>query len=251
MTKYFLSCNNPVTIKTRLGNTQVGCGKCVQCLQAKSDRLTLLLDLESQNHKYVEFITNTYNDECCPYIDVSSVSQYPIYTFLLRDMMYLPNEYRTHFQISGIPFSSEVSAPPCFPICFGNRKKRMFNPKTKQYYYVTDYSFSNRYFSPTKGFTPQSVEDYNVRVDNYYKLRPFSNCRGVPSQRNHIRILWYDDILRWHDRLRNLLKKDYGTTFRYFTVGEYGSQSLRPHFHTLLFHDSDELHRAALENIHL
>ena len=31
--------------------------------------------------------------------------------------------------------------------------------------------------------------------------------------------------------------------FKYFAVGEYGTESLRPHWHILLFHSSDAIHR--------
>ena len=51
-------------------------------------------------------------------------------------------------------------------------------------------------------------------------------------------ILWYDDIRKYIARLRKWFLKEYGEKIRYYIICEYGSQSFRPHYHILLFHDS-------------
>lgn len=234
--KYFISCNNPVKINTRRGITLVGCGHCTQCLQAKADKTTLLLDLESQSHKYVEFLTLTYNDEFCPFIDfsglrskigISSCSSSPLY----------------HIQRAAPAFLDS------FPIHFGDRKVRKFNPKTHEYYLVHDSKCcsSSSLFPVSLDFL-NDVELYNKRVNEYYKRFP-NRTRGFCSQENHVRILWYGDITRYLDRLRQYVRKEFSSSVRYYAVGEYGSQSLRPHWHILLFHDSFELHRSFEQTI--
>ena len=49
------------------------------------------------------------------------------------------------------------------------------------------------------------------------------------------------DLFPSHDiigRLRKWFFKLYGEKIRYYVICEYGSQSFRPHYHLLLFHDS-------------
>lgn len=56
------------------------------------------------------------------------------------------------------------------------------------------------------------------------KLR-FDNVLGVPKPQ-----LVKADLQKWFKRVRKL-----GYRFRYYAVGEYGSQTYRPHYHVLLF----------------
>lgn len=49
-------------------------------------------------------------------------------------------------------------------------------------------------------------------------------------------------LQKFFKRFRKAYGKRYGSTVKYYAVGEYGSQSLRPHYHFLLFCD-DELER--------
>lgn len=208
----FLSCSNPYTVSSSKGPVQVPCGHCVQCLQKKVSATTLLLDLESQHCKYVEMINLTYNDDCIPYID------------FLDDSLCSYDELRPN----------EV-----FYLKFGSsRMIRKYNPRSKSYY-----------------LTPESIKDfgvpvnikwrdylslYNARVDEYY-LRFPERKRGLARLAGHVPVLFSDDLRKYLYRLRQFLRKNYGIKVRFFAIGEYGSNSLRPHWHILLFHDSDEL----------
>ena len=58
----FPRCNNPVSVVGRHGLTLVGCHSCIQCRVAAQERLCKILEVEASKHKYVEFITNTYDD---------------------------------------------------------------------------------------------------------------------------------------------------------------------------------------------
>ncbi len=132
---------------------------------------------------------------------------------------------------------------PCVPIKFGNRKKRMFNPKTGKYSLVADkYYQKNIYSSYYSTFSVKDVILYNERIDKYFQKFP-SRSRGI-RQVGIVPILWKDDLQRFIDRFRAYLKRKFGekARIRYFAVGEYGTNSLRPHWHILLFHNSDAIH---------
>ena len=98
----FPRCNNPVPVAGRHGLTFVGCHSCIQCRVAAQEHLCKILEVEASKHKYVEFITNTYDDSHLPYTDTS--------------YMY--------------PFGYALRIP--------NRVIKKFNRKTKSFYYVAD-----------------------------------------------------------------------------------------------------------------
>ena len=215
----FLSCSNPYTVSTSRGLVQVSCGKCVQCLQKKVSSTTLLLDLESQMSSFVEEINLTYDDACLPYIDFDDDS-------LASFSAGRPNEV--------------------FPVKFGSsRKVRKYNPRTKSYYVVKE-NISD--FGSVFPFDwRRYLDKYNKRVDEYY-LRFPERKRGISRLKNHVPVLYAPDLQKYLYRLRQYLKKHYAIKIRFFAVGEYGSNSLRPHWHILLFHNSSKL-RESFRNV--
>lgn len=197
----FPRCNNPVPVVGRHGVTLVGCHSCIQCRVAAQEHLCKLLEVEASKHKYIEFITVTYDDMHLPYIDTS----------------YL------------YPFGYALRIP--------NRVIKKYNRRTKEFYYVEDKiskSFQLTDFGTID--TAQMLRDYYSRIDKYYNRFPLRS-RGIRNN-SVIPILWYDDIRKYIARLRKWFFKEYGETFRYYIVCEYGTQSFRPHYHILLFHDS-------------
>lgn len=197
----FPRCNNPVPVVGRHGLTFVGCHSCIQCRVAAQEHLCKILEVEASKHKYVEFITITYDDLHLPYIDTS----------------YL------------YPFGYALRIP--------NRVIKKYNRKTQRFYFVEDKiskSFQLTDFSTID--TAPLLRDYYARIDKYYSRFP-SRCRGIRNN-SVIPILWYDDIRKYIGRLRKWFLKEYDETIRYYVICEYGSQSFRPHYHILLFHNS-------------
>ena len=197
----FPRCNNPVSVVGRHGVTLVGCHSCIQCLVAAQEHLCKILEVEASKHKYVEFLTITYDDKHLPYIDTS--------------YMY--------------PFGYAVRVP--------NRVIKKYNRRTKSFYFVEDKvskSFQLTDFGTIH--TASMLRDYYARIDKYYSRFP-SRSRGIRNN-SVIPILWYDDIRKYIGRLRKWFLKEYGEKIRYYIICEYGTQSFRPHYHILLFHDS-------------
>lgn len=57
-------------------------------------------------------------------------------------------------------------------------------------------------------------------------------------------LLYYRDIQLFFKRLRKYINKYYGEKIRFYIIGEYGTKSLRPHWHCLLFFNSPSLSQA-------
>lgn len=57
-------------------------------------------------------------------------------------------------------------------------------------------------------------------------------------------LLYYRDIQLFLKRLRKYINKYYNEKIRFYIIGEYGTKSLRPHWHCLLFFNSSELSQA-------
>lgn len=221
--KFFISCNHPVRVNTSKGLRFVPCGHCTQCMNAKRSRTSLLLDLEGQHSRYVEFITLTYSDNFIPRLDFRQ---------------YYDNMYNCGLSCDDIP------------ILFGNRVSRNFGRV------LHDNSFDNIYvpLNLKKKFygysqLPSLLKTYNERIDEYFRRFP-ERKRGI-RQYNVVPILWYPDLQKFIKRLRAFASKTFDVKFRYFAIGEYGTNSLRPHFHILLCHNSCEFHRIFDETIEL
>lgn len=233
--KGFLSCNHPVKVNTLKGVRLVSCGKCIQCKTARRRKTELLLSLETQSHKYCELINLTYNDEFLPWVDLSAIDG----------------------RFNSISSELDYYMRCLHPIHFGDRVKQMYNPRTKQHYEVRDKDYIKQRYTSAFGTLETYVcydtfdvtqlyldlETYNKRIDEYYQKYPWRK-RGISRQRNHIAILWNEDLQRYIDRLKKWIFRNYGCKVRYFAVGEYGTNSLRPHWHLVLFHDSLQLRNA-------
>lgn len=57
-------------------------------------------------------------------------------------------------------------------------------------------------------------------------------------------LLYYRDIQLFLKRIRKHIFKYYGEKIRFYIIGEYGTKSLRPHWHCLLFFNSSSLSQA-------
>lgn len=197
----FPRCNHPISVSCKHGITLVGCHSCIQCRVAAQENLCKLLEVEASKHKFVEFLTLTYDDLHMPYIDTSY--QYP-FGYALR-----------------IP----------------NRVVKKYNRKTKSFYFVVDkISKSFKLVDFHTLDTASMLRNYYERIDKYYSRFP-SRSRGIRNN-TVVPILWYDDIRKYIHRLRKWFIKEYNETLRYYIICEYGTQSFRPHYHILLFHDS-------------
>ena len=76
------------------------------------------------------------------------------------------------------------------------------------------------------------ANEWAVRMTEELKNHTES-CYITLTYRNNPTILYKPHMQNFMKRLRKFIGKD--TKIKYFSCGEYGDQSLRPHFHIIIF----------------
>lgn len=101
-------------------------------------------------------------------------------------------------------------------------------------------------FTPRCLITPPNtyfyeLEKYNLRRDLYKSKYSYSN--NITYEHDMVAFLYPRDLQLFIKRLRKYISDNYNEKVRFYAIGEYGTQSLRPHWHLLLFYSSDKLFR--------
>lgn len=107
-----------------------------------------------------------------------------------------------------------------------------------------NYDFNEDFSTPTVVNTEElrnSVISYN-KHRAFYKAN-FSVNRNVTYEDNQVAVLVNRHLQLFIKRFRKYVSKKYNEKIRYYAIGEYGTQSLRPHWHILFFYSSTQLAR--------
>lgn len=199
----YMKCFKPLNIW--LSSSQkiaVPCGKCPACLNTKRSSLALKLRLEETHSKYCYFLTLTYDDDSLP-------------LYKLED--------------------SDVASDFLIPVPISDRIVSDFSPE--------DFDApADSVLIKKSSSLYDSIASYNKQV-TLYNESTFCKNRNYrcPYGNGTFALLYYRDIQLFFKRLRKYVKKNYDETLRYYIIGEYGTRSLRPHWHILLFFNSSVL----------
>lgn len=233
----FIKCLHPIQVKTSKGVTLVPCGHCAACESRKKSDLQLRIQIEAEKYKHTYFITATYDDEHLPLFSpyLSDESFYNEDTDLANCHV-LPNKGMWLCNQSRVRLDGFSNFNDCHDSITGLNGRRFVHPFGDIIYQkgsilgmLYDY---HRYLGSCKNsaFTHR----YAAHVTSWY-TQISSPFMAVP-------LLYYKDIQNFMKRLRKQLSKiDKNEKVRYYIVGEYGTKSLRPHFHILLFTNSDSI----------
>lgn len=206
--KYLLSeCLHPVKILNKYTNDVIytPCGHCYSCLKNKSNRDTALAMNIASNFKYCYFVWLSYEDQYLPYIELKSVDS-------------LDNNYSNYY------FSS-VNRNLRIPV--SNGKDRIIEDPL---------------FEFTHSMTSSEYQDIIVKSHGRYDfLRKRVVYPRFEDCDNRIPYCNTSDCQKFLKRLRFHLKDKYNEEIRFYGVSEYGPRTYRPHWHLLLFFNSDKL----------
>lgn len=207
----------------------VDCGQCDYCIHKKAKKASMRVKTAGSAFKYSYFVTLTYDNAHLP----------------LMNCKVLHSEYEDAIGISG-------------DIHFGNEHH--------QYIPVSEYQCDDNsalrhiFFEQVQGTVPfdREIKEYLPIKDNWFlsmdAIRSFiSKTQSVDKtdypasaqygRDNLIPFLNYVDVQNYIKRLRKHLSQKLGSyeTLHFYAVGEYGPVHFRPHFHLLLFTNSDEI----------
>lgn len=208
----------------------VDCGQCDYCIHKRAQKASMRVKTAGSAFKYSYFVTLTYDNEHIP----------------LMNCEVLHSEYEDALSISG---------------------DKVFGYEKHSYIPVSEYSCSDSshlrhiFFTQVQGTVPYNREtsQYEPVKDNWFlsmdAIRSFIaktksatpyGKEGELSARygdNLIPYLNYVDVQNYIKRLRKHLKTALGyyETLHFYAVGEYGPVHFRPHYHILLFTNSEQV----------
>lgn len=208
----------------------VDCGQCDYCIHKKAKKASMRVKTAGSAFKYSYFVTLTYDNEHVP----------------LFKCDVLDNVYDDVLNESG-------------DIHFGY-EKHSFVP-VSEYRCADSSQLRHIFFTQVQGTIPynRTLSEYEVVKDNWFlsmdAIRSFIaktktdnpyGKNGELSDRygdNLIPFLNYVDVQNYIKRLRKYLFQKLGSyeTLHFYAVGEYGPVHFRPHYHLLLFTNSDEV----------
>ena len=215
--KLVTRCQHPRTVvnKYTCESVVVPCGTCPSCVLRRSAIQTNLLTTYSAQFRYVYFVTLTYAPRFLPTLEVSVVETC---TDDIADVSCVPdindldvNDNNSYlFGFRSVPRTSSVKVK-------GSTVERTFNDSDVRFSY------------PMK---PKEL----LSILNKIK-------HDVP---NRIPYVCNRDLDLFLKRLRSYYPDE---KLRYYAVSEYGPTSYRPHWHLLLFSNSEQFSKTVLENV--
>lgn len=207
----------------------VDCGQCDYCIHKRAKKASMRVKTAGSAFKYSYFVTLTYDNEHLPLMNCSV----------------LHSDYEDVLDISG-------------DIHFGH-EHHQFIPVSE--YQCDDNSMLRHiFFEQVQGTVPfdRELKEYVPIKDNWFlsmdAIRSFiTKTQAVDKtdypassqygRDNLIPFLNYVDVQNYIKRLRKHLFQILGSyeTLHFYAVGEYGPVHFRPHYHLLLFTNSDEV----------
>lgn len=215
--KLVTRCQNPRTVVNKYTHEPVvvSCGSCPSCVLRRSGIQTNLLTSYSAQFRYVYFVTLTYAPRFLPTLEVSVIET----------------------------CTDDVADVPCVPDI---NNLDASDPNT----YLFGFRSVPRSASVRlKTSTVERVfKDPEVKFTYPMKPKELLSILGKIKHNvpNRIPYVCNRDLDLFLKRLRSYYLDE---KLRYYAVSEYGPTSFRPHWHLLLFSNSERFSQTVLENV--
>lgn len=206
----------------------VRCGTCPSCLVHRSNIQCALISNMSSHFKYAYFFTLTYSDEFVPRVSLEVVercdAESEIDAYMSdSDPRHLPYD-DSRYQIA----ATYLPRSGCFRVHDSGR--------------VRDFSETEDSYQFLHTFSGKEIHDLLIASNGRYDFA--RRCVVFPSIdecRNEVLVLNPYDQNLFFKRLRKLIAEKYDEKICYYLVSEYGGRTYRPHWHGILFFNSDAL----------
>jgi len=215
--KLVTRCQNPRTVVNKYTHESVvvSCGSCPSCVLRRSGIQTNLLTTYSAQFRFVYFVTLTYAPCFLPTLEVSVVETC---TDDISD-------------VSCVPDINDLDVGDPNTYLFGFRSvPRSASVKLKNS--TVERTFKDPEIRFTYPMKPKELLSILGKINH-----------NVP---NRIPYVCNRDLDLFLKRLRSYYPDE---KLRYYAVSEYGPTSFRPHWHLLLFSNSERFSQTVLENV--
>lgn len=206
----------------------VRCGTCPSCLVHRSNIQCALISNMSSHFKYAYFFTLTYSDEFVPRVSLEVAercdAESEIDAYMSdSDPRHLPYD-DSRYQIA----ATYLPRSGCFRVHDSGR--------------VRDFSETEESYQFLHTFSGKEVRDLLVASNSRYDFaRKCVVSPSIDECRNEVLVLNPYDQNLFFKRLRKLIAEKYDEKICYYLVSEYGGRTYRPHWHGILFFNSDAL----------
>lgn len=219
-----------ITNKYNGARIAVDCGQCDYCIHKKAKKASMRVKTAGSAFKHSYFVTLTYDNEHVPLFKCEVLDD--VYDDVLNESGDIHFGYEKHSFIPVSEYSCADSSQLRHIFFTQIQGTVPFNRTSSKYEEVKDNWFLSMdairsFIAKTKTDSPYGE---NGRLSDRYgdNLIPFLN---------------YVDVQNYIKRLRKHLFQSLGSyeTLHFYVVGEYGPVHFRPHYHLLLFTNSDEI----------
>jgi hypothetical protein len=207
----------------------VDCGQCDYCIHKRAQKASMRVKTAGSAFKYSYFVTLTYDNEHIPLMNCKVLySEYEDVVGISGDI-HFGDEYHKYIPVSEYRCDDDSMLRHIF---FEQVQGTVpFDREIKEYVPVKDNWFLSMAAIRSFIYKTQSVDKTDYPASEQY------------GRDNLIPFLNYVDVQNYIKRLRKYLFQQLGKyeTLHFYAVGEYGPVHFRPHYHLLLFTNSEKV----------